>query len=84
MDANCEMLLPDYTDAPINQIFSLPVRAKIRVKFKYNGKHYTKYSGYKNKNGNYINDFQAIWVKYADKSIKILYSQNYDEVIVLK
>ena len=86
LGAFCEILLSDHTDTPLlDAIFSLPPsKAKIRVKFKYNGKHYSKDSGYKNKNGEFKNDYQAVWVKYADKSINILYSPKYDEVIVLK
>lgn len=85
LEAHCETLLSDYGNPLLDTVFpSPPVRVKIRVKFKYNGKHYSKDSGYKNKNGEFKNDYQKIWVKYADKSINILYSPKYDEVIVLK
>ena len=84
LEGHCETLSEDYTSAPLNQLISSPSRIRIRIKFKYNGKHYSRDSGYRNKNGELKNEYQAIWIHYADKSVKIMYSPEFDEVIILK
>ncbi|MDE7182484.1 MAG: hypothetical protein K2O41_05595 [Clostridia bacterium] len=83
LKAFCETLLTNYYCA-VDELFAKPASVKIRVRFKYKDKRYSRDSGYKDKNGYYKNDYQRVWVRYADKYIRILYSPKYDEVIVLK
>ena len=59
--------------------------ARIQVDFDFNGERLSHVS-----EGRMIADktspdgYHAIWTDYADRKIKILYSQKYDQVIVLK
>lgn len=64
------------------------VKLKISVKFVYNGIKMVQKSGEKNnKKGNifYSNPgYDAIFLKYIDRPIHILYSPAYDQVLLLK
>lgn len=64
------------------------IKLKISVKFIYNGIKMVQESGEKNKkDGNlfYINPgYDAIFLKYVDHPIHILYSPTYDQVLLLK
>jgi len=64
------------------------VKLKISVKFNYNGIKMMQESGEKNnKKGNlfYIHPgYDAIFLKYVDHPIHILYSPTYDQVLLLK
>lgn len=63
-------------------------KIKISIKFFYNEQKIIQKSGAKNKikeNLFYINvGYDAIFLKYIDREIKILYSPKYDEVMILK
>ncbi len=74
LNAHCECVDTTYDDVLIPLI-------KIKVKFKLNGKHYTKFSENQKSAGKGYDNF---WVDFADKSVKILYSQKYDQVMFLK
>ena len=51
---------------------------KLKVSFKYNKKKYVKYSGTKQTNG-----YDSVFLKYSDAQITILYSPQFDEVMIL-
>lgn len=51
---------------------------KLKVSFKYNKKKYVKYSGTKQTNG-----YDRVFLKYSDAQITILYSPQFDEVMIL-
>ena len=51
---------------------------KLKVSFKYNKKKYVRYSGTKQGNG-----YDRVFFRYADAEIKILYSPEFDEVMIL-
>ena len=54
---------------------------RIKVNFKYNGKHYSRLS----ENDESIHrGYGSFWKKFAGKSIDILYSPKYDQVLILK
>ena len=52
---------------------------KLKVSFKYNKKKYVKYSGTKQTNG-----YDRVFLKYSDAQINILYSPQFDEVMIIK
>ena len=52
---------------------------KLKVSFKYNKKKYVKYSGTKQTNG-----YDRVFLKYSDAQITILYSPQFDEVMIIK
>lgn len=52
---------------------------KLKVSFKYNKKKYVKYSGTKQTNG-----YDRVFLKYSDTQITILYSPQFDEVMIIK
>ena len=54
---------------------------KLKVKFKYKHKNYIMYSGDPS-NGN--KGYYKTLSKYADRTIKILYSPSYNQVLILK
>lgn len=61
----------------------LPV-VRIAVRFRYQGRRITRFSG-EGRNGlNTRNGYAPGWKKYCDREINILYSPKYDQVIVLK
>lgn len=65
-----------------NRLGFQPKAIKIQVKFKFNGKTYTRESTANGFGGwkGYLGTFK----KYADREISILYSPKYDEVLILK
>ncbi len=57
---------------------------RIAVRFRYQGRRITRFSG-EGRNGlNTRNGYAPGWKKYCDREINILYSPKYDQVIVLK
>lgn len=66
------------------QLLIIP-SVKLQVNFKIDGISYSKES---RSNHYETKDFEEgyyyIWSKYADKEIRILYSQKYDQVMILK
>lgn len=58
-----------------------PAAVKIQVKFKYNNKKYTRISTAKVFGG--LKGYLGTYKKYADKDINILFSPEYDEVMIL-
>jgi len=56
---------------------------KIQVEFEFEGQQYfhTSQGRYA---GQLSEGYHSVWSKYADKTIHILYSKSYDQVIVLK
>jgi hypothetical protein len=59
-----------------------PKSVKIQVRFKVNGKTYIRESTAKVFGG--WEGYLGVYKKYADREICILYSQKYDEVLILK
>ena len=57
---------------------------KLSVSFEYNNKTIVKESGKKDGAFSVINGYSTLFNKYADKEITILYSPEYDEVILMK
>lgn len=57
---------------------------KLSVSFKYNNKTVIKESGKRGGAFSSINGYSALFNKYADKELTILYSPIYDEVILMK
>ena len=57
---------------------------KLAVSFKYNNKTVVRESGKKDVTFSAINGYSALFNKYADRELTILYSPKYDEVILLK
>jgi hypothetical protein len=65
-----------------NRLGIQPKAVKIQVKFKINNKVYTRESTAKVFGG--WEGYLGVYKKYADKEIKILYSQKHDQVLILK
>lgn len=65
-----------------NRLGFQPKATKIEVKFKVNNKIYTRESTAKVFGG--WEGYQGVFTKYADREINILYSEKYDEVLILK
>jgi hypothetical protein len=59
-----------------------PHGVKIKIKFKYLGKHYSKISRGKMLGG--TEGYHQIYAKYGNRNVRILYSPKYDEVLLLK
>ena len=57
---------------------------KIRVSFRYNGKVITKESGNPKKAGRINNGYDKVFWKYINRTINILYSPQYGQVMLLK
>lgn len=58
---------------------------KLQVEFEIDGVRYTRESHSRHyKNKDFDGGYYFIWNKFADKQIRILYSPQYDEVMVLK
>lgn len=57
---------------------------KIRVSFRYNGKVITKESGNPKKIGRINNGYDKVFWKYINRTINILYSPQYEQVMFLK
>ena len=57
---------------------------KIRVSFEYEGKVITKESGSPKKTGKITNGYDKVFWKYINRTINILYSPQYDQVMLLK
>lgn len=57
---------------------------KIRVSFEYEGKVITKESGSLKKTGKITNGYDKVFWKYINRTINILYSPQYDQVMFLK
>lgn len=57
---------------------------KIRVNFEYEGKVITKESGNPKKAGKITNGYDKVFWKYINRTINILYSPQYDQVMFLK
>ena len=76
LKANCICVAKDFQP---NGMFPLDIY-KIKVNFKYNGKHYSRVS----ENDGWQKGYSTIWNKFAGRSIDILYSPKYDQVLILK
>ena len=76
LKANCICVA---TDLQPNGVLPFEIY-KIKVNFKYNGKHYSKQS----ENDGWHKGFSPIWHKFVGKDIDILYSPKYDQVLILK
>ena len=57
---------------------------KIRVSFRYDGKVITKESGNPKKTGRINNGYDKVFWKYTNRKINVLYSPQYDQVMLLK
>lgn len=60
-----------------------PKQVKIQVDFMIDGKQYSRVSAGKMLGGG-PEGYHKIWAYYADREIDILYSEKYDEVLILK
>lgn len=67
----------------VEHISFLFPRAKLQVSFAFDGKQYKKTSG-RNQEGKMRTGYQNFWMKFNNKSIRILYSPKYDQVILLQ
>ena len=57
---------------------------RIAVRFRYQGRRITRFSGEGQKGVNTRDGYSPGWYKYCNREIDILYSPKYDQVIVLK
>jgi hypothetical protein len=87
-----DMIMLEATTKTVAQYKDFPFsigadnKKKIKVIFKFNGKTITKISGepgYTEEKYNTRSGYDSIFRKYADKKVSILYSEKYDQVLIL-
>lgn len=72
-----------YSTSTVNAVTDSKIY-RIKINFKIDGKHYS-YLSRDYQWGSFLpNGYSSFWKKYIDKSMKILYSPKYEEIMILK